>query len=45
MLGVCDLLLDFFNRVLYLRNCMNLGRDFEIWTFNIVNAIIDYGDV
>jgi hypothetical protein len=29
---------------LQLSNFMNLRRDLELWTFNIVEAAIDYGD-
>ena len=26
-----------------LRDCMNLSRDFELWTSNSVETVIDYG--
>jgi hypothetical protein len=25
-------------------DCMNIRRDFEFWTFNIVETAIDYGE-
>jgi hypothetical protein len=28
---------------LQLRDCMNLRKDFELWTFNMVETVIDQG--
>jgi hypothetical protein len=44
MLEVCDPLFDFdFIGELQLRDCINLGRDFELWIFNIIQTVIVYG--
>ena len=39
--GVCP---DVLLWGLQLSDWMNLRRDFELWTFNIVDTAIDYGD-
>lgn len=45
MLEVCDLLFCFwFYRGLQIKDCLNLRRDFDLWTFNTLETIIDYGN-
>jgi hypothetical protein len=42
MLEVCDLFFAFcFYRGLQLSDWMNILRDFELWTFNIIETVTD----